>query len=134
MHVREFKGDPVAQCEGQITEYARENRGRDACQALWQAVIARAVTDLMYMDRCAERNDLKQHELQKLHRIRENPPTDFIQSNWFEEICNYLQIDAEHIRERIRSGRGSDAQDARVRQLLREHSPVMTAHGTGSAA
>ena len=134
MHVREFKGDPVAQCEGQITEYARENKDRDACQTLWQTVIERAVTDLEYMDRCAERNDLTQHELQKLHRIRENPPIDFIQSNWFEEICNYLQIDAEYIRERIRSGRGGYAKDARARQLLREQSPVMTAHRTGSAA
>ena len=134
MHVRKFKGESVAQCEGQITEYARENKDRDACQTLWQTVIERAVTDLEYMDRCAERNDLTQHELQKLHRIRENPPIDFIQSNWFEEICNYLQIDAEYIRERIRSGRGGYAKDARARQLLREQSPVMTAHRTGSAA
>ena len=101
MHVREFKGDPVAQCEGQITEYARENKDRDACQTLWQTVIERAVTDLEYMDRCAERNDLKQHELQKLHRIRENPPTDFIQSNWFEEICRNLELSASRIRSEI---------------------------------
>ena len=134
MQIRKFKGDPVVHCEGQITEYARENRDRDACQALWQTVIERAVTDLVYVDHCAERNDLTQHELKKLNHIRENPPADFIQSSWFEEICDYLQIDAEYIRDRIHSGLVDYAKDARARQLLREYSPVRTAHRTGSAA
>jgi hypothetical protein len=128
MHILKSKADPIAHYDDQIAEYARENRDREACQALWQTVIERAVMDIEYMERCAERDNLKHHELQKIHDIKQNPPTDFIQGSWFEEICAYLQIDAECIRKRIRSSLDHYGRDARDRQLFREHLPVRTPH------
>ena len=98
MNVRKINGDAIAHYEAQIAEHANENRDRDACQALWRTVIERAVMDLKYLERFAARNNLKKHELEKLRRIEESPPTDFIEGSWFEEICDYLQIDAQRIR------------------------------------
>ncbi len=98
MHVRTLKGDAVAHFDAQIAEHANENKDRDACHALWRTVIERAVMDMQYLERFAGRNNLKKHELEKLRRIEESPPTDFIEGSWFEQICEYLQIDATRIR------------------------------------
>jgi|TARA_B100002003_G_C13647021_1_gene329565 hypothetical protein len=98
MNVRQLKREAIERCEAQIAEHAEENKDLDACQDLWRTVIERAVMDLQYLQRFAGRNNLKKHELEKLRRIEENPPTDFIEGSWFEEICAYLQIDATRVR------------------------------------
>ena len=36
---------------------------------------------------------LKKHEAERLRRIRENPPQEFICGAWFDQICDYLQVD-----------------------------------------
>ncbi|MFQ5744488.1 MAG: hypothetical protein ACE5HV_12995 [Acidobacteriota bacterium] len=106
---RAYGNDDVAShFDAQRGEYVREHRDLDACIELWRTVIERAVMDLQYLQRHEGRNNLKKHELEKLRRIQENPPTDFIEGPWFEEICDYLQIDAE----RVRSGLGEIIQHA----------------------
>jgi hypothetical protein len=57
--------------------------------------------DLQYLERFAGRENLKKHELEKLRRIEESPPNDFIEGAWFEQVCDYLQIDAEGVRHRL---------------------------------
>jgi len=108
MHVRKLEGDAVAHYDAQIAEHAYENKDRDACHALWRTVIERAVMDLQYLERFASRTNLKKHELEKLRRIEESPPDDFIEGSWFEQICDYLQIDAS----RVRSGLGAYLEEA----------------------
>lgn len=98
MRIRKSRRDPVAHYEAQIAQHADENKDLDACQELWRTVIERAVMDLAYLQRFAGRKQLKKHELEKLRRIEESPPTDFIEGAWFEEICDYLQIDADRVR------------------------------------
>lgn len=88
----------MAHYEAQIAEHAKENKDLDACQELWRTVIERAVMDLQYLQRFAGRDQLKKHELEKVRRIEESPPSDFIEGPWFEEICDYLQIDAHKVR------------------------------------
>lgn len=91
-------GEAMAHYEAQIAEHAKENKDLDACQELWRTVIERAVMDLQYLQRFAGRDQLKKHELEKVRRIEESPPSDFIEGPWFEEICDYLQIDAHKVR------------------------------------
>ena len=98
MDLQQIRGGAIEHCEAQIAEHVQENRDLDACQDLWRTVIERAVMDLQYLQRFAGRNTLKKHELEKLRRIEENPPTDFIEGSWFEEICDYLQIDPTRVR------------------------------------
>ncbi len=108
MHIRKLKGDAVAHYDAQIAEHAEGTTDRDACHALWRTVIERAVMDMQYLERFAGRNNLKKHELEKLRRITESPPIDFIEGSWFEQICEYLQVDAA----RVRSGLDDYLQEA----------------------
>ena len=99
MNLMTMKRDATCHYEAQIAEHAKENKDMDACQDLWRTVIERAVMDLQYLERFAGRKQLKKHELEKLRRIEESPPWDFIEGNWFEEICDYLQIDPHRVRD-----------------------------------
>ncbi len=98
MRARKSRAGNVSHYEAQVAQYALENKDLDACQELWRTVIERAVMDLAYLQRFEGRTQLKKHELEKLRRIAESPPTDFIEGAWFEEICEYLQIDPDRVR------------------------------------
>jgi hypothetical protein len=102
------KDDASAHFEAQRLEFVRDLKDLDACIQLWRTVIERAVMDLQYLQRHAGRENLKKHELEKLRRIQENPPTDFLEGPWFEQICDYLQVDPD----RVRSGLDSVVQHA----------------------
>lgn len=93
-----FDDDFIHHFEAQITEHVRDLKDLDACLELWRTVIERAVMDIDYLARLDGRERLKKHELEKLRRIQENPPTEFIEGPWFEQICAYLQIDPERVR------------------------------------
>lgn len=101
VNLKPIRRDAISHYGAQIAEHADENKDLDACQDLWRTVIERAVMDLQYLQRFAKRRNLKKHELEKLRRIEENPPTDFIEGTWFEEICEYLQIDPLRVRTRL---------------------------------
>ncbi len=98
MNVRTIRDGVPSHFEAQIAEHAQENKDIDACVDLWRTVIERAVMDLQYLQRFEGRNELKKHELDKLRRIQESPPDDFIEGDWFEEICAYLHVDAQKVR------------------------------------
>lgn len=98
VNLEPMRHDAISHYRAQIVEHAEENKDLDACQDLWRTVIERAAMDLQYLQRFAKRNNLKKHELEKLRRIEENPPTDFIDGSWFEEICEYLQVDPSRVR------------------------------------
>ncbi len=102
------KDDVSLHFEAQRMEFVRDLSDLDACIQLWRTVIERAVMDLQYLHRHEGRNNLKKHELEKLRRIRENPPNDFLEGPWFELICSYLQVDPD----RVRSGLDSLVQHA----------------------
>jgi hypothetical protein len=88
----------IGHYEAQVAEHAKENKDLDACLELWRTVIERAVMDMQYLQRFDGRDELKKHELEKLRRIEESPPSDFIEGSWFEEICDYLGIDPHRVR------------------------------------
>lgn len=98
VNLQETKRDAISHYEAQIAEHAEDNKDLDACQELWRTVIERAVMDMQYLQRFDGREKLKKHELEKLRRIEESPPTDFIEGSWFEEICSFLQIDPQRVR------------------------------------
>ena len=104
----ESKDDVSYHYEAQRVEFVRDLKDLDACIQLWRTVIERAVMDLQYLQRHEGRDNLKKHELEKLRRIQENPPNDFLEGPWFEQICDYLKVDPD----RVRSGLDSVVQHA----------------------
>lgn len=73
----------------------------DACKQLWRTVLQRTVDDLLFLRRTRDRNELKKHEQERLRRIHENPPAEFVRGAWFEQICDYLQVNPERLRRAI---------------------------------
>ena len=42
--------------------------------------------------------ELTENELDGARRIEKNPPVDFLEGSWFEQICDYLGVDAGEMR------------------------------------
>lgn len=96
------KGQLDAIFEAERRQMAHEHKDVHACKQLWRTVLQRTVDDLQFLDRYRHRTRLKKHEEERLRRIRENPPAEFVQGAWFEQICDYLQVNPERIRRAIR--------------------------------
>ncbi len=72
--------------------------------------------DLAYASAKGTQPALTPSEREKLQRIYElDTPEDFFRSNWFEEICRYLELSASRIRSEILA---RYAQEARGRAAL----------------
>lgn len=78
-----------------------EHRDTSACITLWRVVIERTVDDIHFLRNHVGKRKLKKHEEETLRRIRENPPMDFIDGFWFEQVCDYLDVNPEKIRRGI---------------------------------
>ncbi len=78
------------------------DRDHEACRSLWVAVIHKAMKDLAYACAKGTQPALTPSEREKLQRIFElDTPEEFFHSNWFEEICRYLELSASRIRNEI---------------------------------
>lgn len=95
------KGQIDAIFEAERREMSDQQRDVHACERLWRSVIERTVDDIRFLQRTARRAKLKKHEEERLRRIRENPPAEFVRGAWFDQICEYLQVDSKRIRSAI---------------------------------
>ncbi len=88
--------------EAERQRLAEEQKDVHACRQLWRTVLQRTVDDIRFLQRKAGRTRLKKHEEERLRRIRENPPAEFVEGAWFEQICDYLEVSPDRIRRAIR--------------------------------
>lgn len=102
MSTQLLKNEVDLHFEQQREQFCQEHRDDDPCRRLWRTVIERSISDLEWLLKIEGRNNLKKHEEEKLRRIEENPPMEFINGPWFETICIYLEIDAHKLRRGVR--------------------------------
>jgi len=95
------KGQLDALFETERRRMATEQKDVHACRNLWQTVIERTVDDIRFLQRNQARRRLKKHEEERMRRIRENPPIEFVRGAWFDQICDYLQVNPDRIRNAI---------------------------------
>lgn len=95
------RGQTDASYEAWRRQLAEDLKEVNACRSLWRTVLERAVDDLRFLQRYAEKGRLRKYEEERLRRIRENPPGDFVRGPWFEMICHYLQVNPDRIRAAI---------------------------------
>lgn len=95
------RGQLDAVYEAERRKMSAEQQDVHACMRLWRTVIERTVDDIRFLQRHAAKAKLKKHEEERLRRIRENPPGDFVRGPWFDQICDYLQVNPERIRRAI---------------------------------
>ena len=103
------KGQLDALFESERRRMAEDHKDVHACHKLWRTVIERTVDDIRFLQRNATRGRLKKHEEERMRRIRENPPVEFVRGAWFEQICDYLQVNPDRIRNAIREIEASAA-------------------------
>lgn len=90
-----------SQVEERAREHAGDHREIEACRELWRAVLAYTVSDLHYQKRFPMGPGLTKHQLEMVRRIEESSPSDFVEGDWFREICGYLEVDPEMVREKL---------------------------------
>ena len=95
------RGQLDALFEAERRLIAVEQKDVNACRKLWRTVIERTVDDIRFLRRHRGKGKLKKHEEEHLRRIRENPPQEFIRGTWFNQICDYLQVDPAGLRRTI---------------------------------
>lgn len=95
------KGQLDALFEAERRLMAIDQKDVHACRQLWRTVIERTVDDIRFLRRHRGKGKLKKHEEERLRRIRENPPQEFIHGTWFDQICDYLQVDPVRLRRAI---------------------------------
>lgn len=92
--------------EAERDRMAAEHKDVDACRRLWHTVIERAIDDIRFLRRFRGREELKKHEQERLRRICENPPSEFLRGHWFEQICGFLDVDPVSLRRAIERHEG----------------------------
>ena len=97
----ESKGQLDAGFEAERRLMADDQRDVHACRNLWRSVLERTVDDMHFLRNNVGTRKLKKHEEERLRRIRENPPAEFVQGEWFEQICDYLQVSPARLRRAI---------------------------------
>lgn len=95
------KGQLDAIFEAERRTMANDQRDVHACRKLWRSVLERTVDDMRFLRDNVGTRKLKKHEEERLRRIRENPPAEFVAGPWFEQVCDYLQVNPERIRRAI---------------------------------
>jgi len=105
----ESKGQLDAGFEAERRLMADDQRDVHACRNLWRSVLERTVDDMHFLRNNVGTRKLKKHEEERLRRIRENPPAEFVQGAWFEQICDYLQVSPERLRRAITEQEASAA-------------------------
>lgn len=75
-----------------IVEQSEGSLIADACRKLWVSVLERTAADLVYLQRMSGREQLEKHELEKVRRIQDQPPAEFVAGEWFETVCRYVGI------------------------------------------
>ena len=95
------KGQLDALFEAERRLMAIDQKDVHACRRLWRTVIERTVDDIRFLRRHRGKGNMKKHEEERLRRIRENPPQEFIRGEWFDQICDYLQVDPLRLRRAI---------------------------------
>ncbi len=88
-----------------------KDKDNEACRSLWVAVIQKAIKDMAYSSQKRGQRSLTPSEREKLHRIYElEAPENFFNSEWFAEICLFLELSPSRIRvavlDRYEAGNG----------------------------
>lgn len=79
-----------------------EGRDLDACGELFLGILQTAIRDFEYLENLKDQEELSKAQRKKVRAITEEcHPAEFFGSEWFHDVCSYLQADADAILNRI---------------------------------
>lgn len=74
----------------------------DSCRQLYLSIIELAVNDYRFLQKMKNQDKSSRYDRKKLRQMTEDgDPRDFFRSRWFEQVCNYIGVSPQLIRERL---------------------------------
>jgi hypothetical protein len=87
--------------QGRVTEEIEEH-DVESCRQLYLSIIELAVNDYRFLQRMTRQERKSRYDRKKLRQMTEDgDPREFFNSRWFEEVCNYVGVKPQLIRERL---------------------------------
>ena len=82
----------------EIAYASQQQADGEACGRLWRAVIKQAARDIRWI-RCYDGRSAKRpNDRPEALQIMRYPPAAFVDDQWFDEVCGYIEIDAGKMR------------------------------------
>ncbi len=79
-----------------------EEHDVESCRQMYLSIIELAVNDYRFLQRMAGQERKPRYDRKKLRQMTEDgDPREFFASRWFEEVCNYVGVQPQLIRERL---------------------------------
>ncbi len=76
----------------------------DACRQLYLSIIELAVHDYRFLQKMKNQKKSSRYDRKKLRQMTEDgDPRDFFRGRWFEQVCDYIGVEAGLIRERLQA-------------------------------
>lgn len=74
----------------------------DSCRQLYLSIIELAVHDYRFLRKMTAQQRSSRYDRKKLRQMTEDgDPTEFFDSRWFEQVCDYIGVKPQLIRERL---------------------------------
>lgn len=79
-----------------------EQHDVESCRQMYLSIIELAVNDYRFLQRMSGQERKSRYDRKKLRQMTEDgDPREFFRSTWFEEVCNYVGVTAQLIRENL---------------------------------
>ncbi len=96
---------------GRVTE-SIEQHDVESCRQMYLSIIELAVNDYRFLQRMAGQERKSRYDRKKLRQMTEDgDPREFFNSSWFEEVCNYVGVTPQLIRENLENEDAALAQE-----------------------
>ena len=74
----------------------------DSCRQLYLSIIELAVHDYRFLQRMKSQEQTSRYDRKKLRQMTEDgDPREFFTGRWFEQVCDYIGVKPDLIRERL---------------------------------
>lgn len=88
--------------EFERTTTAIEEYDLDSCRQLYLSIIELAVHDYRFLRKMNAQKRSSRYDRKKLRQMTEDgDPMEFFDSRWFEQVCDYIGVKPQLIRERL---------------------------------
>ena len=106
-------------CDQEIagrTTDAIEEFDVDSCRQMYLSIIELAIHDYRFLQKMKGQTQSSRYDRKKLRQMTEDgDPREFFASTWFEQVCDYIGVVPQLIRERLQSEDGELERNRAVR-------------------
>lgn len=103
---------------GRVTD-SIEQEDVESCRQMYLSIIELAVNDYRFLQRMSGQERKSRYDRKKLRQMTEDgDPREFFRSTWFDEVCNYVGVTAQLIRENLENEDAALAREIVEQELV----------------